>query len=65
MPVLLRKYPIWQFFLLHVQLVLNKDVSMLENYDTYAMQRLEFLVAGCQLMCESVTVGSLVRDDMM
>ena len=47
--------------ILHVKLFLNRDVTIFEDSDTYAVSRLKFLVAGCQFMHVSVTVGSLAH----
>ena len=40
-------------------------MAIFEDYDTYAVTRLKFLVDGRQHMPVSVAVGSLVHEDMM
>ena len=56
--------PFWQF-LLPGKLFLNQDMAMFEDYDTYAVSRLKFVVPGFQLMRVQVTIGSLAHEYKM
>ena len=50
--------------LLPVKLFLNRDMGILENYLTYAVPRLKFIVDGWQYVHVPVTVGSIAHEDM-
>ena len=62
--MILRWSPFFVIFLLPIGLFLNGDMAIFYDFDTN-VARLKFLVAGCQLTCVPVAVGSLAHEDMM